>query len=212
MASAVDVNISIDGKKLESFISLSVRQEIFSHHICDIYCRIDAFEKFTISSDSFMLAKAQDMIGKKVKVEINQIGRNNSNGKNCTIFKGIVLEVQGSKYHDAFSGSIHFRCASNDVFLDGNHHCRSFESKSLSDIVKEVTSGYSSNLFDRTAISPNYKGSISYVVQYNETNYEFLRRLAQKYGEWLLITGENHFYFGEPPEKNSKLLHGKDLH
>jgi hypothetical protein len=63
MASAVDVNISIDGKKLDSFISLSVRQEIFSHHFCDIYCRIDTFEKFSASSDSFMLSKAQDLIG-----------------------------------------------------------------------------------------------------------------------------------------------------
>ena len=115
MAIVIDINISIDGNKLEGFLNLSVRQELSSHHICDIYCRLDAFEKSTIIADSFMLTKAQDLIGKKVKVEICPIEENNKKGEKSLIFKGIVLEVQGSKYQDAYSGSIHFICTSSDV-------------------------------------------------------------------------------------------------
>jgi len=43
MPSVVNVEITIDGNKLDGFINLSVRQNILSHHTFDIYCRIDAF-------------------------------------------------------------------------------------------------------------------------------------------------------------------------
>src|ERR1039457_6430916 len=118
MASAVDINISIDGKKLEGFIDLIVRQDILNHHTFDLNCRSDAFEKFTASAESFVIEKAQDLIGKKIKVVLTPLGKNKSGGNNFTIFKGIILEVHGTKYQDAYSGTILFRGASMDILLE----------------------------------------------------------------------------------------------
>jgi Rhs element Vgr protein len=212
MASVIDAKITIDGKILEGFMNLSVRQTISSHHTFDLYCRLDTFDKFTSSAESFVLEKAHDYIGKKIKIDIVHIYKNNSVSANNTIFNGIILEVEGIKYQDAYSGSIVFRGASPDILLNGDHQCRSFKDQSLDQIIREVTKNYPSNLFDGTQVSPRNGGSFPYIVQYNETNFEFIQRLAKRYGEWFLVTGNSQFYFGEPPEKKAELTHGKDLH
>jgi type VI secretion system secreted protein VgrG len=212
MATTAEVKILVKGKALSNFISLSVRQDIFAHHVFEVTCRPDSFDRFSASGDSFIIEKVKDLIGEKIKIEISALGKDNFKGNSATIINGIITEVQGTKYQDAFSGSVLLKGASMDVFLGSDRHCRSFENMTLDDIVRKVTSDYSSNLFDKMKVASKYKEAIEYVVQYNETNLEFLIRLARTYGEWYLITGDNHFYFGEPPGATAKLLHGKDLH
>jgi type VI secretion system secreted protein VgrG len=211
MATAVEVKITVDGSQLEGFISLSIRQTVFYHNTFELNCRSDALERFSSSADSFILDKAQKLIGKKISVEVSPTSKR-AKSKSAVIMKGIILEVQGNKYEDAFSGSILLRGSSFDMFYDSTTYCRSFQDKSLDTIVKKVTADYPSNLFAKTNVSSRYTQQIPYIVQYNETNYDFLRRLAATYGEWLLVTGENHFYFGEPPTSKTQLLHGLDLH
>jgi uncharacterized protein involved in type VI secretion and phage assembly len=212
MASAVEVKIYIKGKALPSFISMSVQQNILTHHSFEIACRQDTFENFSSIGDTFVIEKAKDLIGKKVKIEISPIGKDSVKGKSVTIFTGIILEIEGTKYQDAMNGVINIRGTSLDAYLDHDRHCRSFEDMGLDDIVRQVLQDYSSNLFDKTEIASKTKGSLPYLVQYNETNLDFLTRLARTYGEWLLVTGINHFYFGEPPSAKASLLYGKDLH
>ena len=212
MASVVDAKITIDGKTLEGFMNLSVRQNISSHHTFDLYCRLDTFDKFSSSAESFVLEKAHQYIGKKIKIDIVHIYKNNSVSANTTIFNGIILEVEGIKYQDAYSGSIVFRGSSPDILFSGDHHCRSFKDQSLDQIIREVTKNYPANLFDKMQISSRNGGSLPYIVQYNETNFEFIQRLSKRYGEWFLVTGNSQFFFGEPPEKKAELTHGKDLH
>jgi len=78
------------------------------------------------------------------------------------------------------AAQLFFRGASPDILLSGDHHCRSFKDQKLDDIVKTVTKDYPSNLFDKTQVSARYKETIPYVVQYNETNFEFLANGWQK--------------------------------
>jgi type VI secretion system secreted protein VgrG len=212
MASAVEVKITINGDELKGFKSLSVRQNIQLHHTFDLSCRTDAFKRFTEIGQSFVIESAQDFIGKKVTIELVTIGPGKAKTQSSVIFKGIILEVLGTKYEDAFSGTLIFRGSSMDVVFDSTCHCRSFERKSLDDIVRTVLSDYSSNIFDGQHISSRKSGDILYIVQYNETTFEFLQRLAKTYGEWLLVTGDNHLYFGAPPETKYAVVHGKDLH
>ena len=211
MATAVEAKITVDGNKLDGFISLSVRQNIFLHNTFDLYTRSDALERFSSSADTFVVDKAQKLIGKKITIELTP-DTSKSKSKSAVIFKGVILEVQGIKYQDAYSGSILFRGSSMDINHDSTTYCRSFKDKSIDDIVKQVSSDYPSNLFSKTSISSRYKEVLPYVVQYNETNFEFIRRLAKMYGEWFLVTGENQFFFGDPPENKTQLLHGLDLH
>ena len=50
-----------------------------------------------------------------------------------------------------------------------------------------------------------------YTVQYGESDYAFLSRLAQKKGEWFFYNGEQTF-FGRPKSKNIDLVYGHSLH
>jgi uncharacterized protein involved in type VI secretion and phage assembly len=212
MATAIEINIFIKGKRLASFMNLSIKQALSSQHTFDVICRPDAFDTFSLSGDSFVIEKAKDIIGEKIKIEISPIGVDSVVGKTTTIFSGIILEVEGTKYLDSLSGAILIRGGSFGALLAGDHHCRSFENMTIGDIVQNVTQAYSSNLFDKTDINPRFKEKLEYVVQYNETNHDFLVRLAKTYGEWYLVTGNNNMYFGEPPSNKTDLLHGKDLH
>ncbi|HNY01698.1 MAG TPA: type VI secretion system Vgr family protein [Bacteroidales bacterium] len=212
MASVVDVKITLGGNKLEEFISLSVRQSIAAHHSFELRCRLDTFDKFASAAEAFVLEKAHEYIGKKITIELVHIYKNNAQSSGNTIFSGFITEVEGIKYQDAFNGAIVFRGSSPDLVMDGDHHCRSFKEMSLSQIVREVTKGYTANLFDNSSVSPRNTAVLPYIVQYNETNYQFIRRLAARFGEWMLVTGSAQFYFGDPPEKKAELTHGKDLH
>lgn len=50
----------------------------------------------------------------------------------------------------------------------------------LNDIVNDVIDDYTNHL--DSEIDSRYTETIPYCVQYNETNYQFLLRLARRYG------------------------------
>ncbi|MCX6270839.1 MAG: type VI secretion system tip protein VgrG [Bacteroidetes bacterium] len=206
MARASELIINIDGKDITGYTHLSIHQEVYNHNTFELVCRPDTLEKFSDTGDIFVFRKADALIGKKIKI---QIGGGN---KTLPLFKGIIMEVEGSQQHDAWSGNIVFRGNSFDVLMDGEHKSRFFEKTSQSSILNKLKGeSISGNLFDGVKFSPQYTGSIPLVTQYNETDYELLRRLAKKYGEWLLVTNDNTLYFGEAPDKSVSLTHGEDL-
>ena len=78
-----------------------------------------------------------------------------------------------------------------------NPNCKSYENKTLDEIVQDVIGDYADRL--ETEIKPRFSGVIPYCVQYNETDYQFLQRLAKRYGEWMYNDGER-FVFGVMPD------------
>ena len=57
----------------------------------------------------------------------------------------------------------------------------------LAEIVEDVVDDYADRI--EPVINPRFQEPIPYCVQYNETNYQFLQRLARRYGEWLYNNG-----------------------
>lgn len=111
-------------------------------------------------------------------------------------FKGVVSGVSASR---GIGGkpSIFVTASSYDYILNAAPNCRSFENKTLQEIVTEVAS--SCPKLD-CKINPRLKSQIPYIVQYNQTDYEFLVSLARRFGEWMYHDGTS-FVFGEiiPP-------------
>ncbi len=113
-------------------------------------------------------------------------------------FKGLITGVS------AFRGmggtpSIFVTASSYDYILNAAPNCRSFENKTLEEIVTTVTSSCPKL---ECAINPRLKTPIPYIVQYNQTDYEFLTSLARRFGEWMYHDGTK-FVFGEivPPSE-----------
>lgn len=116
-------------------------------------------------------------------------------------FRGIITSVSGSR--DRSEYAIHVEAQSYEYLLMDNPGCKSFENKTLDEIVEDVTEEYSSLIDPK--IDSRFKEILPYTVEYNETNYQFLQRLAQRFGEWLYNDGE-HMVFGVLPQGDTVTL------
>lgn len=116
-------------------------------------------------------------------------------------FKGIITSISGSRSQSEYS--IDVEAKSYDALLVDNPTCKSFENKTLNEIVGDVVDDYSE--FISAEIDSRFTDVLPYTVQYNETNYQFLLRLAQRFGEWIFNDGE-HLVFGKLPQGESVVL------
>ncbi len=192
------IEISIDGKNLKTFSSLSLNQSVFGHHSLELVFRRDTFEE----EGSFIIGESEKVLGGKLKLKLSTEKKDNSE------FTGIITEVSANKTDGSFGGNIIISAQSPDIKLDDGEHCRSFEDKSLEKILKQILKEYQ---FDTKHIKPQKsKDNIPYTVQYKESAYAFINRLAAKKGEWFFYNGTD-LVFGELPSKSVELNYGKDL-
>lgn len=101
-------------------------------------------------------------------------------------FKGFISAISGSRSESDYCLDVEAR--SYDALLIDNDTCKSFENRTLDEIVDDVTDDYAELLDAR--IESRFQDPLPYTVQYNETNYDFLRRLARRFGEWMYCDGE----------------------
>ena len=141
------------------------------------------------------------IIGKEITIslETDSIERESLKAETDTVadinFKGIILSASGSRSSTEYV--INVQAYSWDALLSDNQTCKSFEDKTLNDIINDVIDDYSDHL--DSVVDSRFTDTIPYCVQYNETNYQFLQRLARRYGEWLYNDGER-IVFGNLPE------------
>ena len=170
--------------------------------------RLDNFSLYqgllTHNSLSFSMHKGPDeeineaqfsvcgkIIGKEITVtlqtdNIENVSLNTENDSIADIeFKGFIIAASGSRSGSEYNINVEAR--SWDALLEDNPSCKSFEEKTLNDIVNDVVDDYSDHL--DTEIDSRFTDTIPYCVQYNETNFQFLQRLARRYGEWLYNDG-----------------------
>ena len=147
------------------------------------------------------------IIGKQITVSLETVSIEseslNSGGDTIADieFKGFIASASATR--DNSSYSIQVEALSWDALLDDDAACKSFEQKTLNDIVNDVVSDYSGHL--ETHVDARFTNAIPYCVQYNETNFQFLQRLARRYGEWLYNDGTQ-LVFGNLNKKDSVRL------
>lgn len=112
-------------------------------------------------------------------------------------FKGVITSASGNRSNGQYNIKVEAR--SWDALLEDHPTCKSFENRTLNEIVQDVVDDYSDNL--QTTIDARFTEVIPYCVQYNENNYQFLQRLARRYGEWLYFDGTQ-LIFGNMVEKD----------
>ncbi len=112
------------------------------------------------------------------------------------LFTGIVTSVALSRAHGGGSDFV-VSGQSPTVLLDDGMHTRSFGEKTLNQIIDTVVKPYEGK-FAGVEVKPEH-GKIKYCVQYRESNYAFINRLAARYGEWFYFDGTK-LIFGKPPK------------
>lgn len=133
------------------------------------------------------------IIGKEITLSldtdnIENLSLSTNNEKTAEIsFKGIIMSASGSRIGSQYIVNVEAR--SMEALLDDSPNCKSFEEKTLNDIVNDVLETEDGNSIEAT-VDARFTDPIAYCVQYNETDYQFLQRLARRYGEWLYNDGE----------------------
>lgn len=188
MAQQINVDIQVKGVKIDPFSSLTINQEFNDHHTFELRFNLDVIE----AKYSVLINKSKDFLGEQITISFST---KFSSGYPDNVFKGIISEISIANDINA-GGDLIFIGYSPTILMDSGEHNASFLDKNLSQIVKTTCSNIPGNVLT-TAISPDFKSSIPYLVQYRESNFNFILRLAADYGEWIFYDGTK-LYFGKP--------------
>jgi type VI secretion system secreted protein VgrG len=199
MAQAVETTIEINGVKINQFSTLKLSQGIYAHHSFRLVCPLEAVE----GGEGAIFKESKNLLG--VPIRINVVSEP---GRSELLFVGIVTQME-AMCNNGHPGSVVVSGYSPTIILDNNPHCDSWLRKSVKSIVKDVVDHYPDDTL-KYRINPAYKETIYYCVQYKETAWQFISRLAGKHGEWLYYDGQK-LVLGAPKGKKIKLNYGEQL-
>jgi type VI secretion system secreted protein VgrG len=174
------------------YSSLSVNQNIEEHHSFALQLMNEDRSASFMGSTSEI---AQKWIGKTIEIE--------------GLYKNIVTSFNVVRNH---TGSTEFilRGYSPTVLADDGPNTRSFTDQSLQEIVDTVLQEYKDKIGE-LEIKSTYTKKIKYTVQYRESNFAFINRLAARYGQWFYYDGLKLIFGGPPKSETIRLKFGKDL-
>ncbi|RIV25434.1 type VI secretion system tip protein VgrG [Fibrisoma montanum] len=179
MAQQVNVTVSIGGTKLTHFTSLRVDQSLFTHHTFEI---VVPYEYLDDKNELFFKTAHQKLVGQGTEIDITPFYKKIP-GK--FVFKGIVTELL-LRNNSELVNSYVIRGHSPTFLAEDGVQRRSFIQQTLGQIFDAVLKPYP---FNKT-VGPKYTARIDYKAQYDESNFDFLNRLAAEYGEWFYYDGQ----------------------
>lgn len=194
------VNIEINRKPLKSFQSISISQSLYCTDSFRISCRYDSIERM----DGFLIENAKDYLGLPIVIKTKvKVKDDETDG---IFFKGFVTAIQGARTGMDDNDEAVISGGSSEIALNRKPTNRAFLDKTLEEIVAEVLSKYQF----KTNVSTRNKQKFPYIVQFEESDLDFLRRLSVRFGEWFFYNGQE-VVFGELPIIEKTLTLGHDL-
>lgn len=163
------------------------------------------------NADDISFSIADKLLGSKVTLQIKTARRDETmdTRSETLTFTGIIFGARNGRDRMGQAAYIQVTAYSPDYLLVDNPHCASFENKTLADIVAETLQNYRDSI--PLTANPLQTAELPYTVQYNETTYQFLSRLAQRHGEYLFYDN-GQLYFGQtPPGKQIDLYPDVDI-
>ncbi|WP_165043781.1 type VI secretion system Vgr family protein [Dysgonomonas sp. ZJ709] len=174
----ISAKLTVAGKEM-NFVELSVIQAYGEHH------------QFSIKLD-YVLLQQTFMDNPLEQIELNgqpvTIQFMHGDGGGTTYpFKGIITDVRktgerGQNGYFILSGY------SPTILLDRGKRYDIYSDMSLKKVFEEAAYGIDDNLLE-IVNSPIHKGKVDFLMQYNETDWEFLKRTAYLYTENIFYSG-----------------------
>ncbi|MCA5006229.1 contractile injection system protein, VgrG/Pvc8 family [Sphingobacterium bovistauri] len=193
------IDMHIDGKDISHFLSFDLHQRFNSHHEFEL--RIE-HGKLGIPG-LINLSDSREYIGKTLAISF---GYDKVKSQN---FSGIITDVSLTQSH-GYQGVILIKGYSPRILLERGSDLGSYHQMNLQDIVKHATGDVLRK--DLTvSINPKRQHLIDYLIQYRESDFEFLNRLSAEYYEWFYYDGEK-LNFGKPDHlPESKVTYGREV-
>ncbi len=193
MAQLIKADITVEGRTIKNFLSVHIYQSIFTHHSFELVVPINEFE----DKDEIFFQKAhKELIGKKIAFKYEPVFREfHDDTSDDFKFSGIVTELSLQSNSELVNSFV-IKGFSPTFMLEDGVQRRGFVSMSLKQIFDKVLEPYPI----KKSISPKKSDKLDYKAQYDESNFEFMNRVAEEYGEWFYYDGQG-LVAGSPPNK-----------
>ncbi|MGO4877554.1 type VI secretion system Vgr family protein [Pedobacter sp. AJM] len=192
--------INIEDKAITHFASFSLQQEFNSHHYFELRFNHDQMG----APGLINLNDSRDFVGKTLTASFGY------SQDQLQHFSGLVTRVELAQSH-GYHGVLIVSGYSPTILIDRGQDLGSYLDKDLNDIVKLATSDTPANDLKIVA-NASRQSTIDYLIQYKESDWEFLNRLSGEYYEWLYYDGQQ-LNFGKPDvQKDVALFYGRDVH
>ncbi|WP_455101403.1 type VI secretion system Vgr family protein [Prevotella denticola] len=172
------ITISIGKKTLSSFISLQIEQNIGKHHRFQMSVELETGSNRYVHN----INSSKDWLGESIVVK----------AASTPIFVGVVTNVQLHREGSDF-GCIIVSGYSATYRMETAHSCFSWNDTTIGDVVKKLCEQAKVQL----ELNPAFKEPKDYICQYEESDFDFIRRLAHQYQEWMYFDGTK-LIFGKP--------------
>ena len=193
--------LTVDGKEFlrKNSYSVELNQKTNDHDSFTIVVPDDALDSFK----GYVMENSKNLLGKDLTITYWRFG------KIRQTFRGIIGKIRNKKDEGGGYGDLHITGFAPSILLESGKDCQSFEEKTLEQIIGEVTADYPQEAKVKVE-TPNTKRTLQYTVQYKESDYQFVRRLAIRHGEFFYYNGEN-LVFGTKVQPIIKLGENIDL-
>ena len=172
------ITISIGKKSLSSFISLQIEQNIGQHHQFQMSVELETGSNRYVHN----INSSKEWLGESIVVK----------AANTPIFVGVVTNVQLHREGSDF-GCIIVSGYSATYRMETAHSCFSWNDRTIGDVVKKLCEQAKVQL----ELNPAFKETKDFICQYEESDFDFIRRLAHQYQEWMYFDGTK-LIFGKP--------------
>jgi len=193
--------LTIDGKDFlakNSYV-VELRQHTGDHDTFTIITPDDSLDSF----EGYVMENSKKLLGKTVTVSFHRFGAVRQS------FMGIIANIRNKKDEGGGYGKLYITGYAPSILLENGKDCQSYENKTLDQIISAATAEYPSEAKVK-AENLNTKYAIPYTVQYKESDYQFIKRLAHRYGEYFYYDGQN-LIFGNKVQPIVKLGENIDL-
>ncbi|MGM5629406.1 type VI secretion system tip protein VgrG [Apibacter raozihei] len=196
----VYATIQIGGQDVlkDSHFTLDIHQRMADHDEFMISCYAEAFG----DKNAYPMTNSRNLLGKKCTLQFKQFGQS------AYVFTGIITEISNKKVDG--HNKLFIRGHAPTILLENGQDCESFEDKTLDAIINKATNEYPQDLV-AWDLRPNLKDPLKYTVQYRESDWNFVKRLAVRYGEWLYYNGQK-IVFGGSGGKTEELVEEQDIY
>ena len=172
------ITISVGKKSLSSFISLQIEQNIGKHHRFQMAVELETGSNRYVHN----INSSKKWLGESIVVK----------AANTPIFVGVVTNVQLHREGSDF-GCIIVSGYSATYRMETAHSCFSWNDTTIGNVVKKLCAEAKVQL----ELNPEFKETKDFICQYEESDFDFIRRLAHQYQEWMYFDGTK-LIFGKP--------------
>jgi len=193
--------INIDGvQEITRFTHVHIDQSIYGHHEFRIQVPIESIE----GEGKFVFNKSKSIIGKAVQIGLTSDLLLDASSPP---FVGIVTNIGFARSHGS-SNDLVIEGKSPTILMDTGRNFRSFSKKTLADVVDGIMENYGLEYTN----DPVFTTEIPYIVQYGESDLNFLQRIAARYSEWIYFHGSS-LVFGKLEDTDAiPLILGRNLY